>query len=85
MNIRSIFSYLAAFVAIFMTIIIAVLLLQGPKAKANQLTLPLQRVPRAYDFHEGELRKYRDLVEIYSKFSIAAKGYCMENGKGKKA
>ena len=40
----------------------------------GSLVIPLSRVPRHHDFHEGDLRQYSDLENAYSKFSCLAKG-----------
>lgn len=41
----------------------------------GDIDIPLKRVPRGYDFHEGELRQYSELEEAYSYFSTKLKGY----------
>jgi hypothetical protein len=35
---------------------------------------PCPRAPCGYDFHEGDLRKYRDLEAAYSLFSVLVTG-----------
>lgn len=44
-------------------------------AKDGTIVIPVSRVPRGYDFHEGELRKYSYLVEAYSRFACLVMGY----------
>jgi len=43
--------------------------------------LPISSVPRSYDFHEGDLRKYEDLEAAYSKFATRAKGYDLDSAR----
>ena len=40
----------------------------------GSLEIPINRVPRSYDFHEGDLRQYQDLEDAYSRFAVLAKG-----------
>jgi len=35
---------------------------------------PYKKIPCGYHFHEGDLRKYSDLEEAYSKFAFRAEG-----------
>jgi hypothetical protein len=46
--------------------------------RKGNIDLPLNRVPRGYDFHEGELRKYPELEAAYSSFAVRAKGYDLQ-------
>jgi hypothetical protein len=39
----------------------------------GSIEIPLSQIPQNYDFHEGNLRKYPDLEDAFSKFSYLAK------------
>lgn len=48
------------------------------KAISGKLKIPVKRIPRRYDFVEGELKGIPGLESAYAKFSLKAEGYDME-------